>query len=142
MGAQVPSVAFVHIPPREFMSVWDDAPCNGSKGEPVCCPLGSPAPYDLIPTLRGAGVSAVFSGHDHSNDFEGLLPGGPGEPPLRLAYGRKSGGDTLAPSCALHVSSLRPPLRPPQRNVGAGPTACHPLAPCRAYSHQTASYWS
>ena len=40
----------------------------------------------LLPqALQQAGIHAVYSGHDHGNDFSALLSG------LRLAYGRKSG---------------------------------------------------
>ena len=48
----------------------------------------------VLPACREFGIGAVYSGHDHHNDFSGSLEG------VRLAYGRKSGcaaGPTVVP---------------------------------------------
>lgn len=38
-----------------------------------------------LASRRGAGIHAIYSGHDHDNDFAVELEG------VRLAYGRKTG---------------------------------------------------
>jgi len=110
--------AVIHIPLPEAVVLWNEGAPRGSRGEKVSCPfadLGHSAQ-----ALMAAGVSSVYSGHDHLNDFYGLtlggstgaawrfaellrsaarrlLPLGGGEAPaapasrLRVAYGKKSG---------------------------------------------------
>lgn len=84
----VPSLAFIHIPIPQFMKVWRDSPTHGSKEETVNCPF---LDGTTVVTLRDAGVTAVYSGHDHNNDYLGPLEG------MRLAYGRKSGYGSYGP---------------------------------------------
>ncbi|KAK3239866.1 hypothetical protein CYMTET_50235 [Cymbomonas tetramitiformis] len=77
-----PSLSFVHIPPPEFLQAWRSPSTRGNKWEAIACPsLNS----GLVSVLRRANITAVYSGHDHNNDFVGLVQG------VRLAYGRKSG---------------------------------------------------
>ena len=40
----------------------------------------------LFAYAKGLGISAIYSGHDHDNNYEGVLEG------VRLAYGHKTGG--------------------------------------------------
>jgi len=94
-----PSLAFVHIPPPEFLDVWDHTLANGSKGEHVCCPRANSG---LVSAFREGGVSAIYSGHDHNNDYIGMLPG---EPAMRLAYGRKSGYGSYGPGMGALVGA-------------------------------------
>lgn len=82
--ADVPSLAFVHIPPPEFMIAWNDGNVRGSKSEPVNCPSGDSG---LVQALKAVNVSAVFSGHDHDNNFDAMHSSG-----IRFAYGHKTGG--------------------------------------------------
>ena len=79
---KVPSLAFVHVPVPEFMEVWNRGSARGSKHEPVNCPMSDTG---LFGALKDAGVTALHSGHDHDNNYEGLLYG------VRLAYGHKTG---------------------------------------------------
>ncbi|GAB4822377.1 hypothetical protein N2152v2_009423 [Parachlorella kessleri] len=85
-SARLPSVptalAFAHIPPPEAMELWDDYPTNGSRNVDVNCPRVATG---VVGALREAGIQALHFGHDHSNDFYGVLDG------VRLAYGRKTG---------------------------------------------------
>ncbi|KAL4427687.1 hypothetical protein ABPG75_001776 [Micractinium tetrahymenae] len=78
----VPSLAFVHIPIPQFRDVWSDEPTVGSKEEDVACSVRDTGLFALA---RALGITAIYSGHDHSNDYSGVLHG------VRLAYGRKSG---------------------------------------------------
>ncbi|KAI8475327.1 MAG: Metallo-dependent phosphatase-like protein [Monoraphidium minutum] len=83
-----PGVAFIHIPPPDFMHVWDDAPTRGAKGEAVSCPSRDTG---AVAALRAAGAAALFCGHDHDNDYFGVLDG------FTLGYGRKSGFGSYGP---------------------------------------------
>jgi hypothetical protein len=74
----VPSLAFVHIPAVEFMNLWSWHPTNGSKAEAVNCPSVNSG---LFQSLQNMSVTALYSGHDHNNNYYGRLKG------IRLAYG-------------------------------------------------------
>ena len=39
----------------------------------------------LFAYAKGLGITAIYSGHDHDNNYEGVLEG------VRLAYGHKTG---------------------------------------------------
>ena len=84
--ATTPVLVFLHIPLPEFVEVWNTGLCLGEKHEAVCCPninTGLFAAMHLAGNVRG-----VFAGHDHVNDYEGLLYG------VRLCYGRATGYNT------------------------------------------------
>jgi len=85
-AAVVPSLVFMHIPLPEFDLVWRTGRCCGSRHEPVNCPRINSG---FAAALREAGnVLGVFVGHDHVNDFDGMLDG------TRLCYGRATGFNT------------------------------------------------
>ncbi|KAL4452418.1 hypothetical protein ABPG75_008080 [Micractinium tetrahymenae] len=86
---RVPSLAFVHIPLPQHMLAWERGPVNGTKGEMVGCPGMDTGFFELA---REVGITAVYSGHDHNNDFAGTVHG------VRLAYGRKSGFGSYGPA--------------------------------------------
>ena len=44
----VPSLAFIHIPVPQFMEAWNEHATNGSKGEPVGCPLLDTRAFDVL----------------------------------------------------------------------------------------------
>ncbi|MCJ1461828.1 hypothetical protein MMC07_000427 [Pseudocyphellaria aurata] len=67
---------------HERMVMMQGGAAKGSKAEPVNCPS---ADTDLLPALISANVTAVFSGHDHDNNFDVMHPAG-----VRLAYGHKT----------------------------------------------------
>ena len=84
--AETPVLVFLHIPLPEYVEVWKTGLCLGEKHEAVCCPninTGLFAAMHLAGNVRG-----VFAGHDHINDYEGLLYG------VRLCYGRATGYNT------------------------------------------------
>jgi len=85
-GDPLPALAFFHIPLPEYAEVWDTQTCAGVRYESVCCPrLNS----GFLTALHEAGeVLGVFVGHDHVNDYHGLLHG------VRLCYGRATGYHT------------------------------------------------
>jgi 3',5'-cyclic AMP phosphodiesterase CpdA len=79
----LPALVFLHIPIPEFADVWHDSSCRGSKHEDVQCPKVNSG---LFAALRESpGVLGVFAGHDHINDYDGVLDG------IRLCYGRATG---------------------------------------------------
>lgn len=85
-GSPVPSLVFFHIPLPEYGEVWEQGDCLGQKGEDVCAPKLNTG---LFAALWETGESpGVFVGHDHLNDYVGVLHGVP------LCYGRVSGYNT------------------------------------------------
>ena len=78
----VPSLAFVHVPVPEFMEVWNKGLARGSKHEDVNCPMHDSG---FFRTAKELNITAIYSGHDHDNNYEGVLNG------VRLAYGHKTG---------------------------------------------------
>ena len=82
----LPALAFFHIPLPEFNQIWDLQECYGHKFEPVCSPLLNSG---FFAALHEAGdVMGVFVGHDHINDFQGVLYS------IRLCFGRGTGFNT------------------------------------------------
>lgn len=95
---KVPSLAFVHVPVPEFMHLWNRGSARGSKHEPVNCPMSDTGAFVA---LRSAGVTAIHSGHDHDNNYEGLLEG------VRLAYGHKTGTQHCSTcGCCMSVNGV------------------------------------
>jgi hypothetical protein len=87
-GKPLPSLAFFHIPLPEFKASWESkspAPI-GSKKERVCCPSKNTGMFSAM--VECGDVMGVFVGHDHVNDYAGLVQG------ICLAYGRATGFDT------------------------------------------------
>ncbi|HBI15817.1 MAG TPA: metallophosphoesterase [Desulfobulbaceae bacterium] len=81
-----PILVFLHIPLPEYNDVWLQGACLGEKNEDICCPrinTGLFAAMHLAGSVRG-----VFAGHDHINDFNGILHG------ISLCYGRATGYNT------------------------------------------------
>ena len=76
------SMAFVHIPVPESLQAWLSPRSVGIKGESCNCPSLNTGLFGFI---RGNEIGAVWSGHDHSNDYEGFVDG------VRVGYGRKAG---------------------------------------------------
>jgi len=83
---ELPALAFFHIPLQEYALAWRLGLCEGTKGERVCCPFWNSG---FFRAMRQAGnVVGAFCGHDHLNDYEGVLGG------IRLCYGRATGYNT------------------------------------------------
>ncbi|MBM3213971.1 metallophosphoesterase [Candidatus Poribacteria bacterium] len=94
----IPALAFFHIPLPEYDDVWDMHPCVGVKQEAVCCPRINTG---LFAAFHECGdVLGTFVGHDHVNDYDGMLHG------IRLCYGRGSGFATYGREGFLHGSRI------------------------------------
>lgn len=79
---KVPRLAFFHIPIKQYGDIWTAGTATGFKAEDPCIEEenGSSLPY-----LKALGVKACFCGHDHVNDYSGLIDG------IELVYGRATG---------------------------------------------------
>lgn len=71
-----------HIPLKQYEDVWENGTARGVIGETVCFEQEEKS---SLPVLRDAGIQAVFCGHDHVNDYSGVLDG------VDLIYGRATG---------------------------------------------------
>jgi hypothetical protein len=82
-ASHLTGLVFFHIPLPEFDLVWQQGRCMGHKLEKVCCPTQNSGMFAAM--RDSAAVAGVFVGHDHINDYEGVLDG------IRLCYGRAGG---------------------------------------------------
>eukprot|EP00887_Chlorella_sp_A99_P001702 scaffold8.g1702.t1 len=84
-----PSVGFVHIPVAQAMDAWaQGSAVVGSRGEPSNCQA---LDLGLFDAARDAGITSLWSGHDHDNNYSGVLDG------VRVGYARKSGYGSYLP---------------------------------------------
>ncbi len=79
----VSSIAFFHIPLQEYEFVRNQQQTTGNKSETVCSSFYNSGLFTSF--VENGDVSGVFVGHDHNNDFAGVLA------KICLAYGRKTG---------------------------------------------------
>ncbi|MBL9125701.1 MAG: metallophosphoesterase [Planctomycetaceae bacterium] len=79
----IPAIALIHIPVVEFEKLRAAGEFNGIYGETVCCETDSGKTFAEFEKSRR--VQAIFSGHDHENDYRGAWNG------IELVYGRVSG---------------------------------------------------
>lgn len=88
-GVPVPSLAFMHIPLREYIDGLADTKrmLRGNLGENPCAQEVNSGMFALSSELKD--IKAYFSGHDHDNDYMMKYHD------TFLAYGRYSGGDTV-----------------------------------------------
>lgn len=83
-SAPPPAFLFFHIPLPQYDDVAGSGKAVGVKFEAVCHENGS---REALGAFRDAGfVKAMFCGHDHTNDYYGVVDG------MRLQYGRATGG--------------------------------------------------
>lgn len=84
-GKSLPALAFFHIPLPEYKHVWnvDTLIKIGEKGEDVCSPDINTGMFAAM--VEAGDVMGTFVGHDHVNDYIGVLYD------IALAYGRCSG---------------------------------------------------
>lgn len=80
---QLPALAFLHIPLPEYNEVLNKT-IFGTKNESVCSPHLNTGMFAAMKE-RGD-VMGIFAGHDHENDYIGVLYD------IALGYGRFSGG--------------------------------------------------
>lgn len=78
-----PALAMIHIPVVEFERLRDATTFNGIFGETVCYESDTGQTFAAL--RRSGRVRAVFSGHDHENDYCGPWRG------IELVYGRVTG---------------------------------------------------
>ena len=82
-------LAFFHIPPPEFMYMYNFFPTYRTKGEDVCCPRANTGFFQRVKKLGN--IKGMFCGHDHNNDFGGFYEN------IELVYGRKTGYGCYGP---------------------------------------------
>ncbi|MHA1716563.1 MAG: metallophosphoesterase [Promethearchaeota archaeon] len=81
-GRRVPVICFYHVPNRAFSEVWDRGLARGIKRERVCFEREDGRVHKFFRDLGV--VRACFAGHDHVNDYSGILDG------IEYVYGRKT----------------------------------------------------
>lgn len=81
-GLPFPALAFFHIPLPEYTDAWNNKlnPPVGVKNEDECSPEINTGMFAAM--LECGDVMGTFTGHDHINDYIGVLFG------IALAYGR------------------------------------------------------
>jgi len=82
----VPALVFLHIPLPEYREVWNTRICYGHRYEKVHSPKINSGLFASM--VQSGGVKGIFCGHDHINDYTGMLYG------IRLCYGRATGYHT------------------------------------------------
>ncbi len=90
-GRNVPSLAFFHIPLKEYVEAWDTRherkDCyTGRKGETEC--PGGINTGMFAAMVESGNIMGTFCGHDHDNDYAVAIND------IVLAYGRMSGDNT------------------------------------------------
>ncbi len=80
--AQPLRFAFFHIPIKQYVDIWDNHAASGIKGETPCIERENGA---SLAYLKMLGVRACFCGHDHVNNYAGMIDG------VDLVYGRATG---------------------------------------------------
>jgi hypothetical protein len=80
-GIPLPSLAFFHIPIPEYAEVWETSVCYGYRMEGLCSTPSINSGL-FASMLETGDVIGTFVGHDHANDYCGMLHG------IRLCYGR------------------------------------------------------
>ncbi|KAH3757109.1 metallophosphoesterase family protein [Pelomyxa schiedti] len=95
------SLMFSHIPLPEYVDVWNNETCYGTRYEDACCPHLNTGLYDAM--VEMGDVRAFLCGHDHRNDYCGAFAA---HPEVSLCYGRKSGWGYYEPWRMLHGSRV------------------------------------
>ena len=83
MTRQLPALAFFHIPLPEYKEVLQVGKVFGNKLEQITSPNFNSGLYTAI--LEEGNVMGTFAGHDHDNDYCGVLND------ISLCYGRITG---------------------------------------------------
>lgn len=81
-GPRPMRVAACHIPVKQYQDVWEQEIASGIIGETVCFEQEDGSSLSV---LGKAGIQALFCGHDHTNDYTGVLDS------VNLIYGRATG---------------------------------------------------
>jgi hypothetical protein len=88
-----------HIPVKQYKDVWDNGTARGVIGEDVCLEREDGS---SVPVLAAAGIRTAICGHDHVNDYSGIMNG------VDLIYGRATGyggygGEKVAKGAKLYT---------------------------------------
>jgi 3',5'-cyclic AMP phosphodiesterase CpdA len=78
-----PGFCFLHIPLLQYHYLWEEEIASGLKREAVCS--DGENGRGLWHLERLGNIRALFCGHDHVNDYSGVIEG------IELAYGRATG---------------------------------------------------
>jgi hypothetical protein len=117
-GGGIPTLVFVHIPLHELSAAWRAREgCFGQREEPVTPTLQNNGLFQAL--AAAPEVLAVFSGHDHCDDFCCSLPRSSTQARLPLCFGRHSGRggyncDNYANGARVVEVVLRPHGQPPR----------------------------
>lgn len=82
-GHPLPSLSFFHIPLPEFAQIYKQPETVGNALEEVAAPRMNSGLFSAFAERKD--MKGVFVGHDHNDDFIGVLDN------ICLAYGRKTG---------------------------------------------------
>ncbi|MGI6138163.1 MAG: metallophosphoesterase [Candidatus Hydrogenedentales bacterium] len=75
-------IAACHIPLQQHDQVWEDKIATGFIGERICFEEEDGSSLNV---LSDSGMQAFLCGHDHTNDYSGVMAG------VELIYGRSTG---------------------------------------------------
>jgi 3',5'-cyclic AMP phosphodiesterase CpdA len=84
----IPIFMFFHIPLPQFVDVYRENSVIGDGLQSVSCPMKDTGLFDIAAKY---GVKGIFVGHDHVNDWCGILDN------VTLCYGRKTGYSSYNP---------------------------------------------
>ena len=107
-GRQIPALAFMHVPFKEYQDIWD-AGAMGVKLEDVCSMSTDSGMLEAM-TEQGE-MKGIFVGHDHVNDYIGPWKG------TMLVYGRGSCAGSVTIDGIPRSSYLRPGFVPGCRMI-------------------------
>lgn len=72
----------MHVPLPEFAYMYNETKTGGNKITITGCSYSNAEPFNAFKNSEK--IEAIFSGHDHQNDYWGEYKG------IKLFYGRKS----------------------------------------------------
>ena len=73
------------------MDVWNVAETEGNMLEgTICCSSYNTGFFEAAVSMGD--INAIYCGHDHNNDYQGVLEG------ITLGYGRKTGLGSYGPA--------------------------------------------
>ncbi|MFX0100486.1 MAG: metallophosphoesterase [Candidatus Hodarchaeota archaeon] len=78
----LPTLCFYHVPNYEYRLIWEQGIAKGIKREKVCHEKDKGRIHEHFKKLGC--IKACFVGHDHVNDYHGMMDG------IDYVYGRKT----------------------------------------------------
>ena len=86
---KIKGLAFFHIPPPEFKTMYNYYPTYQTKLETVGCPKKNTGFFQRV--KKQGNIKGMFCAHDHNNDYGGFYDN------IELVYGRKTGYGSYGP---------------------------------------------